>query len=106
MNNKQSPYFHSPAKGCVITSKPNGNKWFTKDQYICQTHNTEICHCGWEYQHHYGYDNTTFSNRDKNIIKCYKKKMAPQNIANMFHKTLQEIGQIIEKYERIGVGKT
>lgn len=57
---KKSPYFHSKEKGCEIeydkvSANRSKNATYSMSIGYCKTHKIgNICHCGWEYGHHYG----------------------------------------------------
>ena len=56
---RQSPYFHSPDKGCEIEERvyyrgKTRKKLSKLKGYFCKTHQKEICRCGWEFKFHYG----------------------------------------------------
>jgi hypothetical protein len=56
---KAMNHYHSIQRGCKIikrrfkTKKRSGESGFFSGAY-CRTHKKELCHCGWEWQWHYG----------------------------------------------------
>ena len=61
-----SEHFHSKDKGCELEEieerslKHKELTTITPRRYFCKTHNIKVCHCGWEFGHHYE-DNPFYS---------------------------------------------
>ena len=71
-NKKERPnYFHNPKFGCKLINKSLKNKASKYSKGIpagyCQTHEVDICRCGWEWGHHPMYNSSNIAYSDKNI---------------------------------------
>lgn len=57
---RNNEHYYSEAKGCKITYRID--KKYTNTGRVkssvrcghCETHNVDICYCGWEWEWHYG----------------------------------------------------
>jgi len=56
MNQKQleNKHFHSSEKGCKILEEYKSKHTNIPTRVFCETHQVEICRCGWEWGWHYG----------------------------------------------------
>jgi hypothetical protein len=76
-----SKYLHLENNGCELEAIENKfikHKELTTTtprRYKCKTHNVEVCHCGWEFGHHYeGNDFYT-----KPSVPCPRFKIKPHS---------------------------
>lgn len=83
---RNNTHFHSVNKGCHIVKRwltSKSSPYYTVVGY-CKTHHKDICHCGWEWEWHYGkhYPST-------NKISQYKiVNKKPKGLATQYETSL------------------